>query len=68
MDVSNRERVIDMIDHMDEKQIILVINLLESINALTNRSDEYDLELVEEGKIDNEQEYTSEEVHRILGF
>ena len=66
--MSNRERAIDLINKMDDIKILFVINILEGINGLTEKSDEYDLELALDGEIDNDEEYTSEEVKKILGL
>lgn len=66
--MSNRERAINLINQMDDGKILFVINILEGINGLTEKSDEYDLELALDGEIDNDEEYTSEEVKEILGL
>lgn len=66
--MSNRERAINLISQMDDGKILFVINILEGINGLTEKSDEYDLELALDGEIDNDEEYTSEEVKEILGL
>ena len=64
--MSNRERAIDLINQMDDGKILFVINILEGINGLTEKSDEYDLKLAMDSEIDNDEEYTSEEVRSIL--
>ena len=64
--MSNRERAIDLINQMDDGKILFVINILEGINGLTEKSDEYDLKLAMDGEVDNDEEYTSEEVRSIL--
>lgn len=66
--MSNRERAIDLINQMDDGKILFVINILEGINGLTEKSDEYDLKLAMDSEIDNDEEYTSEEVRSILGL
>lgn len=47
---------------------MFIINILEGINGLMEKSDEYDLELALDSEIDNDEEYTSEEVRQILGL
>ena len=64
--MSNKERAIDLINKMDDGKILFVINILEGINGLTEKSDEYDLMLAKDSEIDNDEEYTSEEVRSIL--
>lgn len=66
--MSNRERAINIINNMDDSKIIFVLNILDGINGLISHSDEYDLELAKDGEIDNDEEYTSEEVYKILGI
>ncbi len=66
--MSNRERAISLINQMDDEKILFIINILEGINGLTEKSDEYDLELALDSEIDNDEEYTSEEVRQILGL
>ncbi len=66
--MSNKERAIDLINKMDDGKILFVINILEGINGLTEKSDEYDLMLAKDSEIDNDEEYTSEEVRSILGL
>ena len=66
--MSNKERAIDLINQMDDGKILFVINILEGINGLTEKSDEYDLKLAMDGEVDNDEEYTSEEVRSILGL
>ena len=66
--MSNKERAIDLINKMDDGKILFVINILEGINGLTEKSDEYDLMLAMDSEIDNDEEYTSEEVRSILGL
>lgn len=66
--MSNREYAIQLIDNMPDNQLIFVINILESINGLTNKSDEYDLKMALDSDIDNDEEYTSDEVNKILGL
>ena len=66
--MSNRERAIDLINQMDDGKILFVINILEGINGLTEKSDEYDLKLAMDSEIDNDEEYTAEEVRSILGL
>ena len=66
--MSNRERAIDLINQMDDGKILFVINILEGINGLTEKSDEYDLKLAMDSEIDNDEEYTAEEVRGILGL
>lgn len=53
---------------MDDSKILFLINIIEGINGLTEKSDEYDLELARDGEVDNDEEYTSEEVRSILGL
>lgn len=66
--MSNRERAISLINQMDDEKILFIINILEGINGLMEKSDEYDLELALDSEIDNDEEYTSEEVRQILGL
>ena len=66
--MSNREKVINIINNMDDSRLLFVLNILDGINGLTSQSDAYDLELVKDGEIDNDEEYTSEEVYKILGI
>ncbi len=66
--MSNKERAIDLISQMDDGKILFVINILEGINGLSEKSDEYDLKLAADSEIDNDEEYTSEEVRSILGL
>lgn len=66
--MSNKERAIDLINQMDDGKILFVINILEGINGLSEKSDEYDLKLAADSEIDNDEEYTSEEVRSILGL
>ncbi len=66
--MSNRERAISLINQMDDEKILFIINILEGINGLTEKSDEYDLELALDSEVDNDEEYTSEEVRQILGL
>ena len=66
--MSNRERAINLINKMDDEKILFIINILEGINGLTEKSDEYDLELALDSEVDNDEEYTSEEVYSILGI
>ena len=66
--MSNRERAIDLLNQMDDGKILFVINILEGINGLTEKSDEYDLKLAMDSEIDNDEEYTAEEVRSILGL
>ena len=66
--MSNRERAINMINNMDDGKILFVINILEGINGLYEKSDEYDLELAKDGEVDNDEEFTAEEVREILGL
>ncbi|MGN1098573.1 MAG: hypothetical protein ACI4SS_06735 [Clostridia bacterium] len=66
--MSNKEVAIDMINKMDDSQVLFVINILESVNGLMGKSDEYDLQLALDGEKDNDEEYTSEEVYSILGI
>lgn len=66
--MSNRERAINIINQMDDGKILFVINILEGINGLTEKSDAYDLELAMDGEVDNDEEYTSDEVRKILGL
>lgn len=66
--MSNKEYAMNLIDNMSDKQLIFIINILEGINGLTNKSDEYDLKMALDSEIDNEEEYTSEEVNKILGL
>ena len=42
--------------------------MAERDNPISQSSDEYDLELAMDGEIDNDEEYTSDEVRKILGF
>ena len=66
--MSNRERAINLINQMDDGKILFVINILEGINGLTEKSDAYDLELAMDSEVDNDEEYTSDEVRKILGL
>ena len=66
--MSNRERAISLIKQMDDEKVLFIINIIEGINGLTEKSDEYDLELALDSEIDNDEEYTSEEVRQILGL
>ena len=66
--MSNKEKAISLINNMDDGKILFVINILEGINGLMEKSDKYDLELALDGEIDNDEEYSSEEVKRILGL
>ena len=66
--MSNRERAISLINQMDDEKVLFIINIIEGINGLTEKSDEYDLELALDSEIDNDEEYTSEEVRQILGL
>ena len=66
--MSNRERAISLINQMDDEKVLFIINIIEGINGLTEKSDEYDLELALDSEIDNDEEYTSEEVYSILGI
>ncbi len=51
---------------MSNKEYIM--NLIENINDLTNKSDDYDLKMALDSEIDNDEEYTSDEVNKILGL
>lgn len=66
--MSNRERAINLINQMDDGKILFVIDILEGINGLMEKSDAYDLELAMDGEVDNDEEYTSDEVRKILGL
>lgn len=66
--MSNREYAIQLIDNIPDNQLFFVINILEGIKGLTNKSDEYDLKMALDSEIDNDEEYTSDEVNKILGL
>ena len=66
--MSNRERAIKIIDSMDDNQLVFIINILESVKGIAGKSDEFDLMLARDGEVDNDEEYTSEEVYSILGI
>lgn len=66
--MSNRERAINLINQMDDGKILFVIDILEGINGLMEKSDAYDLELAMDSEVDNDKEYTSDEVRKILGL
>ena len=40
----------------------------ERDNLISQSSDEYDLELTMDSEVDNDEEYTSDEVRKILGL
>lgn len=65
--MSNREYVQTLIDAMDENQLQYVISILDGINGLMKTSDAYDLALALDSEEDNDEEYTLDEVNRILG-
>lgn len=66
--MSNREYAINLIDNIPESKLIFVIKILEGLKGLINKSDEYDLQMVLDSQIDNDEEYTSEQVNKILGL
>lgn len=66
--MSIREYAINLIDNMPDNQLIFIINILEGINGLTNKADEYDLQMALDSEFDNDEEYTDEEVNKILGL
>lgn len=66
--MSNKEYAMNLIDKMSDRQLIFVINILEGINGLTNKSDEYDLQMALDSEIDNDEEYTADEFNKILGL
>ena len=66
--MSNREYAINLIEDIPENKLIFIINILEGLKGLTNKSDDYDVQMVLDSQIDNDEEYTSEQVNQILGL
>ena len=66
--MSNREYAINLIEDIPENKLIFIINILEGLKGLTNKSDEYDLQMVLDSQCDNDEEYTAEQVNQILGL
>lgn len=66
--MSNKEHALELIDDMSEEQLLFVVNILEGIKGLVHKSDDFDLQLVRDGEVDNDEEYTLEEVNKILGL
>lgn len=66
--MSNREYAINLIEDIPENKLIFIINILEGLKGLTNKSDDFDIQMVLDSQIDNDEEYTSEQVNQILGL
>ena len=66
--MSNREYAINLIEDIPENKLIFIINILEGLKGLTNKSDDYDVQMVLDRQIDNDEEYTSEQANQILGL
>lgn len=54
--MSNRERVIQLIENVSDQKLIFVVNMLESLKAYANEEvepDEWDLQMIENAKNEN---------------
>lgn len=55
--MSNRERVIQLIDSIPDNKLIFIVDMLESMKAYageTIQPDDWDLKMIEEAKMEND--------------
>ena len=57
--MSNKERILQLVEDIPENKLIFVINVLESLKAYAGETiapDEWDLEMIEEAEKENDGE------------
>ena len=70
--MSNRERVLQLIDDVPDNKLVFVVSMLESLKAYAGEAiepDEWDLQLIAEAKTENDGEtVTIEDLSKELGI
>lgn len=70
--MSNRERVLQLIDDVPDNKLVFVVSMLESLKAYAGEAiepDEWDLQLIAEAKAENDGEtVTIEDLSKELGI
>lgn len=70
--MSNKERIIQLIDDVPDNRLIFIVDMLESLKAYAGEEiepDEWDLQMIAQAKKDNDGEtITLEELRKELGI
>lgn len=70
--MSNRERLLQLIDDVPDNKLVFVVSMLESLKAYAGEAiepDEWDLQLIAEAKTENDGEtVTIEDLSKELGI
>lgn len=70
--LSNRERILQLINDMPDNKLVFVINMLESLKAYANETivpDEWDLQMITEAEKNNDgTTITFDELTKELGI